>query len=423
MSVVYRAVDQTLGRPVALKLIQQPSGSDHLRDDLRLRFRREAGSAARISPHPNVVRIYDYGTDLELDLDFIVMELLAGRDLADLLRHKPPAQPVAVRILLQAALGIAAGHRAGILHRDIKPGNIFLVEGDGDGVRVLDFGIAKVLEAEGEEDLTLLGLPPHSPAYSSPEQLDPTCRLTPASDVYQLGLVGYEILSGTKPYTPAERDVLLRGEPVPLPTRGRWSVVPAPLGAVVERALSRNPLERYSDAATFADALASAAEEVGVSTDTLPSLPPSRVDLTGYAREVDDRTLAAEPSGPSGEDTLFADHPSVPGAEGGLDAGDGTLFAPDHPSYGAAGDPDAAELIDAPKRELPQPRRRRIGVRQAWRAAGVALVLGGVALGAVELLKSEESVREIPYPELEETFRELQSEASNELERAGLWER
>src|SRR5690606_36510930 len=103
MSVDYRALDRTLGRPVALKVIQQPTGTDHFRGDLRRRFRREAGAAARISPHPHVVRIYDFGTDAELDLDFIVMELLEGSDLAALLRTNPPRRSEALRILLLAA--------------------------------------------------------------------------------------------------------------------------------------------------------------------------------------------------------------------------------------------------------------------------------------------------------------------------------
>ncbi|MFL5540676.1 MAG: serine/threonine-protein kinase, partial [Longimicrobiaceae bacterium] len=195
MSVVYRGTDRVLGRPVAVKVVALPADSDEVRENLRERFRREAGSAARIAHHPNVVQVYDYGTDADLDLDFIVMELLRGRDLKEALRQGPVPRGEALRILGEAARGLAAGHREGIVHRDVKPANVFLVGEDGrvDYVRILDFGIAKPMEPGDDESLTLTGTGqlPHSPAYASPEQLDPDAPVTPASDVYQLGLIGY----------------------------------------------------------------------------------------------------------------------------------------------------------------------------------------------------------------------------------------
>lgn len=421
--MVYRALDRTLGRPVALKLIQQPPGTDQLRDDFRRRFRREAGTAARISPHPNVVRIYDYGTDAELDLDFIVMELLQGRDLADLIRLAPPAPAEAVSILLQAALGIAAGHRAGILHRDIKPGNVFLVEGDG-GVRVLDFGIAKVLEVEGEEDLTLVGLLPHSPAYASPEQLDPSIPLTPASDVYQLGLLAYETLAGVKPYAPAEREAITRGERVPLPERGRWSETPGALRRVVERSLARDPRNRYPDAAAFALALAEAGRAAGVLSDTVvSSVPPAldRPDVRAEVRDGEDVTLAAGPYGASAEETLFAPEPGASGPGGRLQAEDQTLYAPDHPRYGAE-----VEGVAAPQAEAPGIGRRRGRLfvpGDLLRAAAALLVVAAVIWGLTALQGEDQPVPDPDLLEVEEEFRTLQSEAARQLERTGEWER
>ncbi|HVG44762.1 MAG TPA: serine/threonine-protein kinase, partial [Longimicrobium sp.] len=262
MSVVYRGTDRVLGRPVAVKVVSLPAENEEVRDNLRERFRREAGSAARIAHHPNVVQVYDYGTDAELDLDFIVMELLRGRDLKEALASGriPPGE--AVRILGETARGLAAGHAQGLVHRDVKPANVFLVGEDGrvDYVRILDFGIAKPMEPGDDESLTLTGLGqlPHSPAYASPEQLDADAAVTPASDVYQLGLIGYELLAGERPYADPERQRIRGGEEVEPPESAAWTAVEPPLRAVIARALRRDPAARYPDAGVFADALEAA---------------------------------------------------------------------------------------------------------------------------------------------------------------------
>src|SRR4051812_43065106 len=129
MGAVYRATDERLGRPVAVKVITAVATDAESRERMRARFRREAAAAARLPHHPNVVPVYDYGTDAETSLDYIVMELLRGRDLAtQLQRSGPPPMALALRILQQAARGLNVGHRMGVIHRDVKPGNIFLVE-------------------------------------------------------------------------------------------------------------------------------------------------------------------------------------------------------------------------------------------------------------------------------------------------------
>jgi len=262
MSVVYRGTDGVLGRPVAVKVVALPADSEEVRENLRERFRREAGSAARIAHHPNVVQVYDYGTDAELDLDFIVMELLRGRDLKEALKQGRIPRGGALHILTEAARGLAAGHREGIVHRDVKPANVFLVGEDRrvDYVRILDFGIAKPVEPGDDESLTLTGLGqlPHSPAYASPEQLDPDAAVTPASDVYQLGLIGYELLTGQRPYADPERQRIRGGEEVAPPDSPAWQAVEPALRAVIARALRRDPAARYPDAGAFADALAAA---------------------------------------------------------------------------------------------------------------------------------------------------------------------
>src|SRR5688572_30362869 len=200
MGAVYRAHDLRLGREVAVKVITVAAGDADGHRRLRARFLREARAAAGLH-HPNVVQVYDYGEDPTLGLDFLVMELLRGEDLATRLNRKgPPAVPTALNILCQAARGLAAGHRAGLVHRDIKPGNLFLEPGDRIGevqVKVLDFGIADItaLDEETVTHLTVAGRSPFSPAYASPEQLRSETRVTPATDVFSLGAVGFHLLT------------------------------------------------------------------------------------------------------------------------------------------------------------------------------------------------------------------------------------
>ncbi len=262
MSVVFRGLDQTLGRPVAVKVVSLPADSEGMRANLRERFRREAASAASIPHHPNVVQVYDYGTDPSLDLDFIVMELLRGHDLKERLARGAPAYGEAMRIIRDAARGVAAGHRAGIIHRDVKPANVFLVGVEEmEFVRVLDFGIAKPLSAGAEESLTTIGQLPHSPAYASPEQLDPDLPVTATSDVYQLALVAYETLTGERPFTQTERERVRSGEEVALQPTDRWEAVPAGVRAVIAQALRTDPNERFADASEFVEALVTAEQD------------------------------------------------------------------------------------------------------------------------------------------------------------------
>ena len=273
MSVVFRGLDRTLGREVAVKVVSLAAGSDAALPNFRERFRREAASAARIQ-HPNVVQIFDYGTDPELELDFIVMELLRGSDLKEAMREGPIAGPEALRILVDAARGVAAGHRAGIVHRDVKPANVFLGgERELHVVKILDFGIAKPLGDDPELALTTIGSLPHSPAYASPEQLNPDQPVTAASDVYQLGLIGYEMLAGRRPYDEAERVRVRAGETVPLPVTDEWSATPAHIRAVIERALRNDAADRFPDAAAFAEALAGAHADDATAFHAGPAVP------------------------------------------------------------------------------------------------------------------------------------------------------
>lgn len=308
MSLVFRATDRTLGRDVAVKVVALAAGPEP--ETLRARFRREAASAARIQ-HPNVVSIFDFGTDAELDLDFIVMELLRGRDLKEALHAGPLPRPEALRVLMDAARGVAAGHRANIVHRDVKPANVFLV-GDGqiEAVRVLDFGIAKPLGDDADHALTTIGQLPHSPAYATPEHLSADAPVTPASDVYQLGLVGYELLAGRRAFDEDARDRIRAGAIVPLPRTDAWDDTDPAIRDVIERALQIDPSARPADASAFAEALAEAQSSADArpvaGSASLPPLPLPDPDATELLSATTGMPVIA-PSLPAAPESAVAD--------------------------------------------------------------------------------------------------------------------
>ncbi|HVH11597.1 MAG TPA: serine/threonine-protein kinase, partial [Longimicrobium sp.] len=243
MGAVYRAQDPRLGRAVAVKVIMVPGADAATHERLRLRFTREAQLAAGIR-HPNVVTVHDYGTDDELGLDYLVMALLEGEDLA---RRTAGGQRLptaaALAVVSQAARGLAAGHRRGLVHRDVKPGNLFLeVDEHGEAqVRILDFGIAQV----GLDEPALAAA--LSPAYAAPEQLRGGTGLSPAADVFSLSAVALYLLNGERPFTgnpdaqAAEAEAAL----------GRLATVPGvtpAVGEVLRRALEMDPNRRHPDA-------------------------------------------------------------------------------------------------------------------------------------------------------------------------------
>jgi eukaryotic-like serine/threonine-protein kinase len=256
-AAVYRATDERLGRPVAVKVIALAAPDERTREELRARLQHEARAAASLPQHPHVVTVHDVGTDPDTGIDFLVMELLHGEDLASFLAREPrPPLQLALRILRDATEGIAVGHRAGLIHRDVKPGNIFLARAHGDEplrVCVLDFGIARVKEEEGEITRLSAGAAPHSPAYASPEQLRGERSLTAASDVFSLGVVAYLLLTGERPF-PRGRTAATPAT-APLPVRERNPAVPPELEALVHRALAPEPGARFADATEVARAL------------------------------------------------------------------------------------------------------------------------------------------------------------------------
>jgi serine/threonine protein kinase len=244
MAIVYLAHDGELDRPVAVKVL-----ADNLADDpeLRARFVREARVAARLS-HPNVVRVYDTGE--EDGLPFIVMECVDGESLAETVRREGRLDPDrVVELGLQACAGLEHAHRAGLVHRDVKPGNLLVTR--DETLKIADFGIA---HAVGGTRVTEAGTVLGTAAYLSPEQAlgEP---VTAASDLYSLGACLYELLAGHPPYgyeTLAEVYARSRSAPP------RLDGVPAPLERVVLACLALDPADRPSTAAALARELAAA---------------------------------------------------------------------------------------------------------------------------------------------------------------------
>ncbi len=246
MATIFRGRDLKLERDVAVKLLRPEYGRDAA---FVARFRQEAQAAASLA-HPNVVAVFDYGT--EAAGPYIVMELVEGQDLGRILRDRGALSAAAsARIAMQIADGLAAAHAQGIVHRDIKPSNVLItVSGQ---VKVADFGIARALS---EAQLTLPGQTLGSARYLSPEQARGE-NVTPAADIYSLGLVLFEMLTGRAAWggdTAAAVAMVRLTEEPPVPSSHRADVPPA-MDAIVRKALQRDPTQRFGSAGAFSDAL------------------------------------------------------------------------------------------------------------------------------------------------------------------------
>jgi eukaryotic-like serine/threonine-protein kinase len=286
MGEVYRARDPRLGREVAIKVIR---GAEPSREAL-LRFDQEARAAGALN-HPNLLVVYDVGA--QDGVPFVVTELLEGETLRDRLRRGPLPAAEAIALLRQALAGLDAAHRKGIVHRDLKPENLFLT---ADGrVKILDFGLAKRLDAprSGDESLTRAGMMLGTVGYTAPEQLSGQPAL-PASDLFALGAVLYEMVSGRRAFaggTPLETlGRVLTADPPPLAAAGAQ----ASLARIVARCLAKQPAARYGSVAALLvdlDALGSPAagdESSSAATGVLPSATRSVAvlpfrDLAGEA--------------------------------------------------------------------------------------------------------------------------------------------
>jgi serine/threonine-protein kinase len=258
MGEVWRARDEVLQRPVAVKLLHTSLAND---GNAAERFRREALTAAQIS-HPNMANVFDY---IEEDgRPGIVMEYVPNQTLAQCLKQKRMSIGDAVRITDCVLSALQRAHDAGIVHRDIKPANILLTP--DDDVKVTDFGIARSLS---DASLTQTGMVMGTAHYSAPEQVRGEST-TPATDVYAVGVMLYEMLTGRRPYTgdtPIAVAMARLSEDPPRPKTIRASI-PDALDAVVMRALARDPVDRYTSAAEMRSAMdmafGSALDETGV---------------------------------------------------------------------------------------------------------------------------------------------------------------
>ena len=242
MAEVFLARDQLLDRPVAMKVLFPEFATD---PSFVERFRREATAAANLN-HPNIVGVYDWG---EADgTYFIVMEYVDGRTLSEILRAEGPLHPDRVADVgadVAAALGFA--HRNGVVHRDVKPGNV-LVTATGL-VKVADFGIARAITANADENLTQVGTVMGTATYFSPEQARGD-TVDPRSDIYSLGCVLYELLVGRPPFS-GETPVAIAYKHVqesPIPPRHLNVELPAAIEAIVLKCLAKNPVNRYPSA-------------------------------------------------------------------------------------------------------------------------------------------------------------------------------
>ena len=290
MAVVYRGQDTLLQRRVAIKVLRESFAGDPA---FLARFQREAQAVAGLS-HPNIVTVYDVGQDG--DRHYIVMEYVDGQDLKTLIRQKGHLSiDEALRIAIDVSAGVGHAHKADLIHCDIKPQNVLVTQ--GGRAKVTDFGIARALSESGlTESETVWG----SPLYFSPEQAagDPP---TPASDVYSVGVMMYEMLSGSPPFH-AEKPAALalmhmREEPAPLAVRNPQ--VPPQLEWIIRKVMAKEPSARYRTA----DQLGHVLEEYRKHGEQVTGWQPATA-ASEYALPADSRASKAKPAATLSEETL-----------------------------------------------------------------------------------------------------------------------
>jgi serine/threonine-protein kinase len=350
MSTVQLAFDRRLERYVAVKLL-----AEHLADDSQFvsRFRREALAAARLV-HPNIVQVFDFGLDAASGRHYIVMEHIRGQSGAEILRDEGVlGVGESLAIVSQACRGLEYAHRNGVVHRDVKPGN--LLRADDGTVKLADFGIAKA--ASEESSITQVGSVLGTAAYLAPEQAagEPA---GPAADLYALGVVTYQFLSGRLPYEAQSLTELALKQQREIPPSLDLlnGDVPPQLAAAVDRALALDPRARYASADEMRAALADGARGVGPATTSTRVAGPATTATTvlGGAPTAAQRTGATAPVAPR------------------------RPHQPRHPRPGT-GRPAGAPVTAAGRQASPAARPRRRG--RVRRALGLLLVLLLLAAG------------------------------------------
>jgi eukaryotic-like serine/threonine-protein kinase len=389
MSTVFKATDAVLEREVAVKVL-----AEHLSDDDKFvaRFRREALAVARLI-HPNIVQVYDTGVDE--GRHYIVMEYVEGKSGAQLLQTKGAVGPqAAVEIGVQACAGLEYAHRQGIIHRDVKPGNLMVIGGPaGNGghldtdamtVKLTDFGIARAAE---QTRLTQVGSVVGTAAYLAPEQARGD-EATSSSDVYALGVVLYQLLTNRLPYegsTLAELAIRRENER-PLPPHMYDDTVPETLSNAVLKALENDVADRYGSARALATALRKG----------LAGEDPTQIDG-------DAPTRAIAGAGPATAPTrrIPRDEPRTPAAP--------------QPVSGRRPPPAPVPPAPAPRARRPAAPRRRSAFGTFMRTLGVLLLIAVLAaiIVAVVLLVTDAGQQ----TDLGELLRDTVDDQLNELEK------
>jgi serine/threonine-protein kinase len=363
MSTVVAAFDRRLERPVAVKLL-----AEHLADDSQFvtRFRREALAAARLV-HPNIVQVFDFGLDERSGRHYIVMELVRGQSGAEILREEGVlGVQEALSMVLQACRGLDYAHRNGVIHRDVKPGNLLRAE---DGVtKLADFGIAKAVS--DESGITQVGSVIGTAAYLAPEQAAGE-RVGPQADLYALGVVTYQFLSGRLPYEAQSLTELamkqLREIPPPLDEVN--PEVPPTLAVAVDRALALDPRDRYPDAEAFRDALTDGARGVGPTEITRAVAAPTEATRALRAATEATRTVPRTSTGTASR-TTAARAPRSP-------------RAPRPGALPAAGPSTVVPAAGGAARAAGHAQRRRGRLRRTLVTLLVLALLGAAAIAAV----------------------------------------
>ena len=331
MGVVYRGEDEALGRAVAIKtVLMNFAAEDH--EGYLARFRQEARAMGSLN-HAAIVSVYDYGD--EGDIAYMAMELLEGRELRSLMNSARIPAAVAVDLAAQVAEGLAFAHARGVIHRDIKPGNIMVLE--GERAKIMDFGIARVRASDVK---TQTGLMLGSPKYMSPEQILGG-GADHRSDIFSLGVVLHEMLAGAPPFIGADIPQLMYQvcNARPVPPSHLNPAVPPMLDLIVAKALEKEPQARYQDAAELAadlrkcaapldKAAASAVPHVAsIARDPVEATQALQATMAGTAmayagplgllawRRFDSARALERLAKPQGEDrALLAPHAAGPGA-------------------------------------------------------------------------------------------------------------
>jgi len=405
MGSIWRAHHLVLAAPVAVKLIDREAVPD---EETLGRFMREAQSAATLrSPH--VVQILDYGVDDKLP--FIVMELLDGENLAQRLRRLGRLSSAdTARIITHVGRAMARAHEASIVHRDLKPENVFLIRNEDEEIaKVLDFGVAKVsVGALGEQgSRTRTGSILGTPYYMSPEQAQGNKTVDHRSDLWSLGVIAFECLTGKRPfYSDGLGDLVLQICIRDIPVPSETSSVPVGFDAWFARAVARDPDARFQSARELSEALREVlggdarelqwSPEVAVPSDLTPnSQARTRLDASGSDPRSSPRALesssqirlsSAHVAADPGAATLFAPEPSTPSRPGPTSSRGGA------PSSRRAESEVIAALLASAASEPP---RRRSGAGLVFSVAGIALAIG-LAAGWVFMKRTDAHLRPLP---------------------------